>query len=207
MIVIPTFVLIFTTYKVKMLLNSTPPGSLSDERSKARAKRNKSITRMLIGIIVMFLICHTGKVCILYVSLDFTFSLKILKMFTFQIVISFYEVFLMLFHDSAPFEPWAKHLIVINSLLCTINSSCNFAFYCGDVVFRQCLSAVSRSGLSKFNLKKCCKNSSQVDDDDMLEMEEVTLKASPQHKISRSPSSNKKVFYQISNFFLRLRRS
>ena len=72
-------------------------------------------------------------------------------------------------------------------------------------MFRQCLSAVSRSGLSKFNLKKCCKNSSQVDDD-MLEMEEVTLKASP-HKISKSPSSNKKVFYQISNFFLRLRRS
>ena len=204
MIVIPTFVLIFTTYKVKMLLNSTPPGSLSDERSKARAKRNKSITRMLIGIIVMFLICHTGKVCIMQASFYFKIqlSLKALKMSTFQIVISFYEVFLMLFHESAPFEPWAKHLIVINSLLCTINSSCNFAFYCGDVVFRQCLSAVSRSGLSKFNLKKCCKNS-QVDDD-MLEMEEVTLKASPQHKISRSPSSNKKVFYQISNFlFLR----
>ena len=75
MIVIPTFVLIFTTYKVKMLLNSTPPGSLSDERSKARAKRNKSITRMLIGIIVMFLICHTGKVCIMHASFYFQNSI------------------------------------------------------------------------------------------------------------------------------------
>ena len=61
MIVIPTFVLIFTTYQVRKMLNTSPAG-ISDERSKARAKRNKSITRMLIGIILMFLICHTGKV-------------------------------------------------------------------------------------------------------------------------------------------------
>ena len=103
----------------------------------------------------------------------------------------------MLFHESAPFEPWAKHLIVINSLLCTINSSCNFAFYCGDVVFRECLSAVSRSGLSKFNLKtggQCCNNHNNTIDgaDNMVEMEEMTLRASNQ--ISRSPlSSSKKV--------------
>ena len=69
MIVIPTFVLIYTTYQVKKLLNTPPPEGLSDERSKARAKRNKSITRMLIGIIVMFLICHTGKVKILKILL------------------------------------------------------------------------------------------------------------------------------------------
>ncbi len=61
MIVVPTFVLVYTTYEVTKLLASTAVG-LNDERSKARAKRNQSITRMLIGIIVMFLFCHTGKV-------------------------------------------------------------------------------------------------------------------------------------------------
>ena len=87
----------------------------------------------------------------------------------------------MLFHDNAPFEPWARHLIVINSLLCTINSSCNFAFYCGDVVFRQCLFAMNRSGLSKFNLKKCCGKTSttQSQMDEVVEMEEVTMRPSP----------------------------
>ena len=60
MIVIPTFVLVFTTYKVSKLLKVS--NGLSDERSKARAKRNQSITTMLVGIIVMFLLCHTGKV-------------------------------------------------------------------------------------------------------------------------------------------------
>ena len=64
MIVVPTVVLIFTTYKVTKLLNITNAATslLNDERSKARLKRNQSITRMLIGIILMFLICHTGKV-------------------------------------------------------------------------------------------------------------------------------------------------
>ena len=69
MIVVPTSVLIFTTYKVTKLLNVTTSAAmlrvLSDERSQARLKRNQSITRMLIGIIVMFLICHTGKVLLL----------------------------------------------------------------------------------------------------------------------------------------------
>ena len=118
----------------------------------------------------------------------------------------------MLFHERQEFEPWAKHLIVINSLLCTINSSCNFAFYCGDVVFRECLSAVSRSGFSKFNLKtqgQCCQSHNTIDgaDDNMVEMEEVTLRASnPQSdQISRSPrsSSCKKVSF-IQNSVLLL---
>ena len=31
---------------------------------------------------------------------------------------------------------------MINTLLVVFNSSTNFAFYCGDVVFRECLSAM-----------------------------------------------------------------
>lgn len=67
MIVIPTTVLTYTSYKVTKILNTSASatlGALNDDRCKARLKRNQSITRMLIGIIVMFLICHTGKVTI-----------------------------------------------------------------------------------------------------------------------------------------------
>jgi len=59
------------------------------------------------------------------------------------------------------FDPWAKYLIVANSLLCTINSSCNFAFYCGDVVFRECLSAISKTKWKQTSaIAKCCKSQS-----------------------------------------------
>ena len=43
------------------------------------------------------------------------------------------------------FAPWAKHLIVINTLLVVVNSSINFVIYCGDAVFRECVSALSRA--------------------------------------------------------------
>ena len=65
MIVIPTIVLFYTSYRVTKLVEkavATSGNALSDDRIKARVRRNQSITRMLVGIIVMFLICHTGKV-------------------------------------------------------------------------------------------------------------------------------------------------
>ena len=61
---------------------------------------------------------------------------------------------LNLFYNDVAFQPWAKHLNVINSLLCTINSSCNFAIYCWDVVFRQCVSAISIDKLANLCKKK-----------------------------------------------------
>lgn len=63
----------------------------------------------------------------------------------FQIVISIYEVVNIIItgQSLSQFQPWARYLIVINTLLVVINSSSNFAFYCGDVVFRECLSAIS----------------------------------------------------------------
>ncbi len=67
MIVVPTIVLVYTSYRVTTLVNmsvANTGNAMSDDRVKARVKRNQSITRMLIGIIVTFLICHTGKVCL-----------------------------------------------------------------------------------------------------------------------------------------------
>ncbi len=65
-----------------------------------------------------------------------------------QVVISVYEVVYVFVRKAGvntSFEPWARHLIVLNTLLVVFNSSINFAFYCGDVVFRECLSAISRT--------------------------------------------------------------
>ena len=135
---------------------------LNDDRNRARIKRNQSITRMLIGIIVIFLICHTGKVLHtfqkvknnnLFYRSSMGFCSQIFAIiFYSQIVISIYEVILNLLYEDTKFQPWARHLIVVNSLMCTINSSCNFAFYCGDVVFRECLSTISLASCRKADL-------------------------------------------------------
>ncbi len=58
-----------------------------------------------------------------------------------QMVISVYEVLHVFVYnmDMNNIAPWAEILIVMNTLLVVFNSSINFAFYCGDVVFRECL--------------------------------------------------------------------
>ena len=69
--------------------------------------------------------------------------------FRFQIVISIYEVVNIFLNGKmglTGFQPWARKLIFCNTLMVVINSSSNFAFYCGDVVFRECLSATVSCG-------------------------------------------------------------
>ena len=111
--------------------------------------------------------------------------------FHFQIVISFYEVILNLLYEDAAFQPWAKHLIVINSLLCTINSSCNFAFYCGDVVFRQCLSTISIEKLAKVDfLAKLCNNRRN---DQRKSIDEIPLQLKNEDRASMKTRQKKKV--------------
>ena len=74
-------------------------------------KRNRSVTTMLIGIIVLFVICHMGKIIF----------------FCYQLWggIEVYE------------ELWVKNLIIVNDTLGVVNSSLNFAIYCKDLLFRQ----------------------------------------------------------------------
>ena len=62
MIVVPTVVMIYCSYSVYKRLQSATVCLSSDRRIQARLKRNQSITRTLFGIILMFLVCHTGKV-------------------------------------------------------------------------------------------------------------------------------------------------
>ena len=68
---------------------------------------------MLIGIIVLFFVCHIGEV-----------------------IVSLYEMYLYLKSSGKPpdFPPWASNLIVVNHVLIVMNSSLNFAIYCKDLV-------------------------------------------------------------------------
>ena len=67
---------------------------------------------MLIGIIVLFVFCHLGK-----------------------LIFSCYQLWGGLaIYD----EDWVKNLIIVNDTLAVINSSLNFAIYCKDLLFRKC---------------------------------------------------------------------
>jgi hypothetical protein len=73
-------------------------------------------------------------------------------------VISVYEVINVFVYGMTAneFEPWADMLIVMNTLLVVFNSAINFAFYCGDVVFRECLATIK--------ITECCRR--RKDDED-----------------------------------------
>ena len=61
--IVPTIIMIYCSVKVYLRLKeATLKLSASDDRVKARIKRNQSITWTLSGIICMFIFCHTGKV-------------------------------------------------------------------------------------------------------------------------------------------------
>ena len=88
--------------------------SFNTSQERARRRRNRNITVVLIGIIVLFLVCHTGEV-----------------------FISIYELVDVLENEiRTPFPMWATNVVIVNHLLIVINSSLNFVIYCKDVVFR-----------------------------------------------------------------------
>ena len=85
-----------------------------------------------------------------------------------------------------------------NSLLCTINSSCNFAFYCGDVVFRECLSAISKTKWKQTSaIAKCCKSQSatSANHEINLGIEEETDRENPNQILVKLLSKSFNIYY------------
>ena len=88
----------------------------SDAQEQARRRRNRNITLMLIGVIVLFLVCNIGEVVISCVELYHEYNGTREAQF-----------------DSSNL---IQNFIAINNLLHVINSSLNFVIYCKDVLFR-----------------------------------------------------------------------
>ena len=75
-----------------------------------RRRRNRSITRMLIGISLLFIVCHLGKV--------------IVRCYRFM---------------AGGEGQWLHTAYIVNDTLEVLNSSLNFAIYCKDLWFRKCV--------------------------------------------------------------------
>ena len=89
-------------------------GVFSDAQEAARRRRNRSVTLMLFGIIVLFITCRVG-----------------------EFAISMYELFMMVRNgERKDFPEYIRAIVSINNLLLVCNSSLNFAIYCKDVLFR-----------------------------------------------------------------------
>ena len=116
MVGLPTlFMLISSVLIYRQMVVATRSISFSDSQDQLRKRRNRNITFVLIGIIVLFLCCHIG-----------------------EIAISIYELTDLLDGERSDFPMWAKNVVTMNHLLVVINSSLNFVIYCKDVVFREC---------------------------------------------------------------------
>ena len=96
-----------------MKANAKSMASFNASQERARRRRNRSITLVLVGIIALFLVCHTGEVAL-----------------------SIYELADVLDGKRSAFPEWANHLLQVNHLLIVMNSSLNFVIYCKDMVFR-----------------------------------------------------------------------
>ncbi|XP_059083416.1 uncharacterized protein LOC131880740 [Tigriopus californicus] len=119
-LLLPTLIMLISTFLIvrQMILPKSSIYTCNQER--ARKKRNRSITLMLIGIIVLFFVCHIGEV-----------------------IISMYEMILFIDNgEKVEFPQLIRNLIVLNHLLIVMNSSLNFAIYCKDLVFRECCQEV-----------------------------------------------------------------
>ena len=83
-------------------------------------KRNRRISIMLLGIIMLLVICHLGDM--------------IIKCYhAYQIGI------LTIYNETTDYnEQWMINFTIINNTLAVTNSSLNFAIYCKDSLFRQC---------------------------------------------------------------------
>ena len=92
-------------------------GLLSDAEEASRRRRYQSVTFMLIGIIILFIFCRVG-----------------------ELLISIYELVMLILNGQRESFPTSVRMIIIfNHFLLVCNSSLNFAIYCKDVFFRQCL--------------------------------------------------------------------
>ena len=92
-------------------------GLLSDAEETSRRRRYQSVTFMLIGIIILFIFCRVG-----------------------ELLISIYELVMLILNGKREsFPTLVRMIIIFNHFLLVCNSSLNFAIYCKDVFFRQCL--------------------------------------------------------------------
>ena len=111
LLVIPlTMMAISTILMLRQLWADTAAVSTTVIQKK-QERRNRSISIMLIGIIILFVICHLPTS-----------------------ILSLYQHAALKGSEAQ----WVKYLNVIKHTLAVTNSSLNFAVYCKDIIFRQC---------------------------------------------------------------------
>ena len=89
---------------------------LDDGELDGQEKRNNSLTFMLIGIIILFIICRIG-----------------------ELGISVFELIMIIREGNRKaFPDYIRAMISINTLLLVCNSSFNFIIYNRDALFRKC---------------------------------------------------------------------
>ena len=112
-VIIPVVIMLISSILLLREMRAMTKGlRASTGHQRTQEKRNGSVTLMLIGIIVLFVICHMPK-----------------------IIFACYRIWggLAVYN-----ELWVLNLIIVKDTLSVANSSLNFAIYCKDLLFRKC---------------------------------------------------------------------
>ena len=89
---------------------------VNDNEEGEQERRSRSLTFMLLGIIVLFILCRIG-----------------------ELGISIYELIVIMKEGKrTPFPAYIRNLITVNTSLLVCNSSFNFLIYYKDILFRRC---------------------------------------------------------------------
>ena len=112
---IPLAIMVLSTILMLRELRAVTARVSIREIQRNQEKRNRSISILLIGIIILFVVCHFPKV-----------------------IISCYHRIHLEGDNEAYENDWVKILNVIKHTLAVTNCSLNFAIYCKDLLFRQC---------------------------------------------------------------------
>ena len=110
-LVLPLVIMVVATTLMLRQLRAVTTRLSVPALQRNHEKRNKSMTITLIGIIILFMISHSGN-----------------------IVKSWYRAW---GGDAVYREEWVQYLDVINNTLAVANCSLNFAIYCKDMLFRR----------------------------------------------------------------------
>ena len=142
--VIPLAIMVVSSILMLRQIRAVTASLTISVHQRNQEKRNRRMSMMLLGIIMLLVICHLG-----------------------DMIIKCYQGYQISSHTNSTKstdynEPWMINFTIINNTLAVTNSSLNFAIYCKDSLFRQCARKICNKFL-KWPTDRNASNSKTID--------------------------------------------
>ena len=174
--VIPLAIMVVSSILMLRQIRAVTASLTISVHQRNQEKRNRRMSMMLLGIIMLLVICHLG-----------------------DMIIKCYQAYQISSHTNSTKstdynEPWMINFTIINNTLAVTNSSLNFAIYCKDSLFRQCARKICYKFL-KWPTDRNASNSKTVDLSTRIRGEtKMTSRGETSFSSEAQPLQNKDTF-------------